>query len=435
MTVPKKVVISLLLSVFLFSFILAFAYIGFFDFIESRFYNPSVTAALIRETGWEAEIAGDFLSSLQKCFLSLLDESSVRRSFLPAQYNADMYERSKIFGALTESVSGLNSVRFIDSGGTKILYSTYPPDIITPDVFSAVYRNYSDDPFALPFDKVDAPSDASSDKQYKLIFHRDELIFSFPFFDDSDTRMGVALFAVSSGELIDALIATGRPGFNEKLIFYSDGSGCLAGVIRGGFGISEKDILNTAAAVSSAVAESRRQGIIPFAGAPFALVLASSEHGFCFGRIVKEDLLNFPQPLKAITLVSIFLTIFLIVFFIFNLWPGSDASVGADAGKTQASVIVKNTGAMTPVENHGHLDLEELENVEEEKDYREIDVNWVEIESPFSTLLSDTSGEVIYEQNGIPYINNETAGLKKNIGEKLNDDFEKLVDSVISKSK
>ena len=48
---------------------------------------------------------------------------------------------------------------------------------------------------------------------------------------------------------------------------------------------------------------------------------------------------------------------------------------------------------------------------------------------------ADDSGEVIYEQNGIPYINNETAALKKDAGEKLNNDFEKLVDSVISKSK
>jgi len=392
MTIPKKTLLSFLFSVFLFSCIFLIAYPGFFNVIENRFYKPSVTAAVIRETARDAEIIDDFLSSLQKRFSSLLRENSIRRSFLAENNSADIFERSRIFGSLMETIPGLNSICFVDLNGVDIHYSVFHSDDGIED---------------LPFNEIYVPAH----EQYKLNYHkeRNELIFSFSFYDSTDYRVGIALFAISVNEIFDALAAAGKIGYNDKLIFCSSGTGSsLAGIIKAYPGISEKNITSEAVLVWAG----KYQSIVSvrMTGIPLVLVTVPSEYNFWFSRIVREDMLLLPDILSIITLISIFLTIFLIVFFVFNIIQNRTEKNKPDAAGKKP------------------MDLEELESITD-KDSIEKNV------LPSGSILVplDETNDMIYEQNGVPYIKNDVLENKENTDEKLNDDFMELIDSVTDK--
>ena len=366
MTVLKKAILSFFLSVFLFSCIFAIAFNSFFDIIENRFFNPSVRAVVVRETVKDVGIIDGFISTLQNRFLAILQDSDVLHGFLSGLNNADTME-------LTESIPGLNSVRFIDSNDALANFS-----------FNEIY---------IPVHE-----------QFKLIFHEenDELIFSFPFVDNSNSHLGFVLFSVSARVFIDVLASAARMSYADKLIFCPAVSGGgITGIIKAYPGMPEKEIL----AEASKAWSGRFQSISSFAssGDSFVFVSVVSDYGFFFSRIVKEDILIFPKQLSAITLVSIFLTLFLIVFFIFNLKQ-------FNGKKTQS-----NEKKIRSAENEEIPCLEELEKIDEPE-------------------ISESSG-IIYEQNGIPYINNSAFDHSKNKNVKLNDDFAELIDSISEKPK
>ena len=133
-----------------------------------------------------------------------------------------------------------------------------------------------------------------------------------------------------------------------------------------------------------------------------------------------EDIAAFSGPVKIIILASIFITAFLIVFLCFNLKqsspPASDTLPAEDKAPPEAG---PQTDSRMP-----DTEPEELENA---------DIAGTAVSIRGCGLLAAAQkmqgADVIIEQNGIPYIKSDYNG--KIINE-LDNDFEKLVDSVIS---
>ncbi|MCL2880441.1 MAG: hypothetical protein FWF29_09365, partial [Treponema sp.] len=219
MTASQKAALSLLISVFLFSGVAVLAYTGLFDMVETRFYTSSLTRSLTRETTGDAGILQDYLNSLNDRFSATLNEPAVRRSFLPNQSADDIFERTRIYGTLLESLSGLQWVRFVDYNGVRLHFSTYTPDILNQDKVSIAYRNYNEDASNLPFDQVQV----SADGNYKLNFDSvsDRIIISYPFFDSLDVYRGTALFSVSVRALAERLVSENRIKIGEDVSIIS----------------------------------------------------------------------------------------------------------------------------------------------------------------------------------------------------------------------
>ncbi|MDR1654762.1 MAG: hypothetical protein LBR96_02095, partial [Treponema sp.] len=133
MTATQKAALSLLISVFLFAGFTVLAFSGLFDLVETRFYNPSIVRSLSNEVEKDAETVDSFFGSLTGHFAATLSEPAVQRSFLPNQSGQDILERSRVYGVLMEELGGLQSVRFVDSGGIRIHFSTSPRDIFNQD--------------------------------------------------------------------------------------------------------------------------------------------------------------------------------------------------------------------------------------------------------------------------------------------------------------
>ncbi|MFA6504740.1 MAG: hypothetical protein WCT14_01510 [Treponemataceae bacterium] len=333
MTVSQKISVSLLISVVLFAGFAALAFTGLFELVETRFYNPAVAKGLSRDVAADAASAGEFLDELRDRFSGVLNEGAVKRSFLPNQGAEDIFERTKLFGNLMESLPGLQSIRFIDTSGKRIHFSTSKSDILRQDRLSVFYRNYGETPGDLPFDTL-AAADTDS---LRLVIDapRDRLLFSFPFRDSFDVYKGSALFSLSIRAVVERLIADGRIKVGEDLVLVPEPSGAVSGLPKVG-----RDGL------VSAVAQAWRdgaRGLTPLArsseGKSFALVSGKTRGGFYVARVVGEDLFVFPPAMKAILLVSFFLTVYLIVFLFLNLRQDSMVVVRERIKRFQISLL------------------------------------------------------------------------------------------------
>jgi len=73
------------------------------EYVQTRFYNPSVLNSFLKENATDAELVEDHILELQKNFGSTLSEEAVLRSFLYNQRPEDIFERSRIYGILLET--------------------------------------------------------------------------------------------------------------------------------------------------------------------------------------------------------------------------------------------------------------------------------------------------------------------------------------------
>jgi hypothetical protein len=331
-TVSQKAALSLLISVFLFAGVAVLAYTGLFNLVETRFYNPSIAKALVRETGRNAEVIQDFFSGLDGRFSASLNEPAIKRSFLPNQSAEDIFERSRIYGALLESIGGFQSVRFVDYNGIRIHFSTYTGDVISQTRLSIAYRNYNEDPMNLPFDEVQVPAQGSV--KLTMDGKNDRIIFSYPFYDSFDVYRGSAFFIVSARALADWLIRNGRIKVGEDISIVA----VPPGIVSGSPETSKAEILDNVSSIW-------RDGLLtltPFvspSNVSLALLSVRLSQGIHYGHLVDESLFSFPQAMKVILLVSIFLTIYLIVFLFFNLRQDTMTIVQSRLKGLQISLI------------------------------------------------------------------------------------------------
>jgi hypothetical protein len=311
-TVSQKVALSLLISVFLFAGFTVLAFTGLFDLIETRFYNPSIVKGLTEDINRDTESIQNFLTEIQERFSATLREIPVKRSFLPNQSAEDIFERTRIYGILLESLGGLQWVRFIDAGGSRIHYSTYAQDILRQDSFSVEYRDYNGAPENLPYERIEA----INRENMKITFddRGDRIIFSFPFFDSFNIYRGTALFSLSLRAVTEQLIREGRIKVGENVSILNSPSGFVSGIP-----FSLETVL------LPVIASIWEEGILSLnpldsAGSGITLALISSKtlQGIFVGRLVDESVFSFPGPMKVILLASFFLTLYLIVFLVLN---------------------------------------------------------------------------------------------------------------------
>jgi hypothetical protein len=331
-TVSQKAALSLLISVFLFAGVAVLAYTGLFDLVETRFYNPSIAQSLARETERNAEAIQDFFSSLDSRFSASLNEPAVKRSFLPNQSAGDIFERSRIYGVLLESIGGLQAVRFVDYNGIRIHFSTHIGDVLSQTRLSIAYKNYNEDPLNLPFDEVQVPAQGSV--KLTMDEKNDRIIFSYPFYDSFDVYRGSAFFAVSARAVADWLIGSGRIKVGEDVSVVA----APPGIVSGSPGTSKTEILDKV----SSIWRDNLLALTPFvspSNVSLALLSARTKQGIYYGHLVDESLFSFPQAMKVILLVSIFLTIYLIVFLSFNLRQDTMTIVQSRLKGLQISLI------------------------------------------------------------------------------------------------
>ena len=132
-----------------------------------------------------------------------------------------------------------------------------------------------------------------------------------------------------------------------------------------------------------------------------------------------NNFLAMPNSVKIIAFIAVFFTLFFLIFFLYNLKRSSSRKK-----KTAATVAVATADASAIVTRHQNgLLAPGL-----------LAPGLLAAASAYqSDGINETSGhDVIYEKNGVPYINSDLA--IKNNQETLNSNFIKLVESVTGPS-
>ena len=317
MTVSQKAALSLLISAVLMAGFSVLAFTGFFNLIETRFYNPSIANSLEKEIQRDADAIQVFLDELKDLFSAPLEADAVKRSFLPNHTVQDISERTRVYGVLMESQRGLQSVRFVDAGGLLIHFSTNPSDVLSRNTPAVFYKNYDEVIPRVPYPDLAVPS--GGNPKITLDQQNERVVFSFPFYDSMKVYWGTAFYSLSVRAVTERLITEGRLKTGENLSIVSDPPGMVSGL---------PVVFNEAQAVIEVVSSVWKERFFSptvldsvNSGSRLMLVSAKSNQGLFTGRLIDETVFSFPQSMKVILLSTIFLTLFLSIFLGLNLRP------------------------------------------------------------------------------------------------------------------
>jgi hypothetical protein len=307
----RKALFSLLITVILFTVFTGFAFTGLFDLIEARFYNPSVTAHTVSENNRNARIIEEFFTTLENRFSETLKTGAVRRGLMSEKNQEDFFAVSEIFKTLTDSFINIQWVRLIDSGGRKLHFSTYSPDILDNNYLIPFYHNYNEPD--LPYDLI-AVGNGGAPK-YTIDNKSGRILFSFPLYDYFDIYCGTALFSLPLDAILDKLLSEGRMIFGHEIMLIQNPPGMMFGNLAAGERVMPAQI----SSVWEAEGQKTARLSSPDSGVHFILISTKTSQGLFIGSLIKEDLYLFPWNMKLILLVSLFLTMYLTIFLLFSL--------------------------------------------------------------------------------------------------------------------
>jgi hypothetical protein len=352
--VSRKAILSLLISVVLFAGFTVLAYTDLFDLVETRFYNPSVVKAINRKLTGETQTIEQFLTELQTRFAATLEEEAVRRSFAANQSSDDIGRRADLYGNLMESLTGLQSVRFVDAQGIRIHYSTWQPDILRQDRDSIRYQNYTESPGYIPYWQVETPDRGTPHLVIDDIGER--IIFSYPFYDSYAIYRGTALFSLSARALMDRMAAEGQIKVGEDVSVISEPAGIVTGLPHAG-----------KSALLPLISQIWRDNILSLSrlhsgltGSGLALMSMKTTQGIYIGRLVNESVMGFPRTMRIILLVSFLLTIYLILFLLLNIRQDTMTVIQNRIKELQINLIKEYYAAKGDLDwNHWRKELQQ----------------------------------------------------------------------------
>jgi hypothetical protein len=331
--IVRKAALSLLISILLFAVFTVFAFTGLFDLVDARFYNPAVARAIGREIEADTQVIEEFFRELRSRFAATLEEGAVRRSLLADLESEDIARRAKLYGELLESLGGLQSVRFIDSGGRRIHFSTWQPDILRQDLGSIAYRNYDaveNSAAYIPYGQVE-----TTVPRLILDGAGERIVFSYPFYDSYDVHRGTALFSLSVRALMDRMTSAGRIKFGEDVSVLSEPPGLVVGLPSVGRNVLRPLIARIWSENSLSLGALNSD----LTGISLALISRRMDQNIFIGRLVNQSLLSFPLAMRIILLISFLITVFLIIFLIFNIRQDDLTILQSRLKKLQASLL------------------------------------------------------------------------------------------------
>ena len=334
MSSSHRTALSLLLTVLLFSAICAAAFFGGFRYIEMHYYEPRVVENITRTLdaiGSEYdEYTDDLIFSLASYTLSDQAKSFIERDIT----ESDIEEREDLTGKLMEKNPSLDGIRLIESDGKHLHYSTFPSDILSKSDELISYRNY-DELSELPFEFI-----ASSDNglypanEQELAARssiycdsiRERIIFSMPYFDRSTAYRGTLIFYTSTDDFLRRIISKNVVQLNtrSKLISKMDEEKNTQSASNTGFAFGLPNVGRDM--LANEVQErwnSKLYGTEQLAqtdsGEILILVSGTISRYAKMGWICNESEFIFSDMEKILLLICLFLTVFLIIFLLFNL--------------------------------------------------------------------------------------------------------------------
>ncbi|GAB1432535.1 hypothetical protein MASR2M29_11600 [Spirochaetota bacterium] len=315
-----------------------------FNSIEVKFFNEKVRRSVEKDMDMLSLSIDNYHKNNEERFLKILDEDSLRKSFLPNMSAQDVFSRTKAIGLLQESTPGLTTVRIIDSNGTRIHYSTLPSDILRSENQKIIYRNY-DDASDEPYSEIMAVD--GRDALIKPLSRQRVFAYSFPFVDNFDVYRGSIVFYVSFSGLLSNLIENGLITLGDDIVTVGQ-----KGILFGSPSWAGKDFINHIDELwlIGPNAEPFSIGATE-ASDNFVLFSRSGMAGFV-GRLIPSGWFKMPSAFQWLLTVTFFASIFLLIFLLFNIKQDKLALLAARIKRLQIEMLDEY------LDRKGELDFE-----------------------------------------------------------------------------
>ena len=313
MTSGKKVALSLLISILIFSAFALLSFVGLFSVFETKFYQPAVISNMKNRLKEVSSCLDEYAMNKAKSFSSFMEMSCIKNAAILVQHEEDILVRKYFTSNFILGNPGLQGVRLIDSSGKKIYFSTFEND-------ETEYNKLLE----LPYDTVKANKEIENRHKSKVIFDnsKERIIFSLPFYDNYDLYRGSGLFYVEGTAFNQYLIS-------KNILSVSEQAKLVATVLSASEQQTKGFILGLPYSYSETLISKiidlwneqsfDTQKILHSEDYDWFVISDNSGKTGTISLVFNDDILLFSTNAKILLLVCIFITLFLIILFLLNL--------------------------------------------------------------------------------------------------------------------
>ena len=312
MSSGPKIALSLLISVLIFAGCVFLSIAGGFKLIEVQFYQPRVIANANDRLSSIEKAYGEYSSNLDNEFRKFLSEKSVKTFIERAPEKEAMNERGKLSALLYQKISGLNGMRLIENDGIHIHFSTFGEDTLTETSSLISYKNYTD-ANKIPFTLLEA---SDGEKQTKIYFDsiKNELVFSYPFYDNYTAYRGTFIFYVLGDDFTQYLIDRELVSLNAR------GTVCSPKGFVFNLPITGRELLMKEIEQRwSRKIQNVEQLVQSDTKSENFFIITQGNDRIKIGEIRTQDAFEFSDIEKLLLLICLFITLYLIIFLLFNI--------------------------------------------------------------------------------------------------------------------
>jgi len=312
-TSGKKVALSLLISILIFSAFALLSFVELFSVFETKFYQPAVISNMKNRLKEVSSCLDEYAMNKAKAFSSFMEMSCIKNSAILVQHEEDILVRKYFTSNFILENPGLQGVRLIDSSGKKIYFSTFEND-------ESEYNKLLE----LPYDTVKANKEIENRHKSKVIFDnsKERIIFSLPFYDNYDLYRGSGLFYVEGTAFNQYLIS-------KNILSVTEQAKLVATVLSASEQQTKGFILGLPYSYSETLISKiidlwneqsfDTQKILHSEDYDWFVISDNSGKTGTISLVFNDDILLFSTNAKILLLVCIFITLFLIILFLLNL--------------------------------------------------------------------------------------------------------------------
>lgn len=289
-----------------------FSFAGGFKYLEVQFYEPRVIGNINSRLEKIQSAYSEYSNGLDVRFRSFMKEKCSTSYIEREPSQEDLKNRANLEGSLFQSEPGLEGVRLVENDGIHIHFSTFKEDILeeTKDLVS--YTNYLDGN-RIPFSLVESKEGESNTKIY-FDSSKNLLVFSYPFYDLYTAYRGTMLFYVSGDDFTRYLVTRDIVALNSRGTVISPRGFVfeIPYAIRSSLVSKIQECWKKSFVNIEKITESSRKEENLF-------VVANERSGIRIGWICSQDEFEFSDFEKFAILICLYITLFLVVFLVFNM--------------------------------------------------------------------------------------------------------------------
>ena len=331
----QKTALSLLVSIFVFAACLAYAILGGFEFIQIRFYQPRIVQNV---NGRLEKIAAEFdayVDEKKSDFAQYAFSDSVKTFIERDASEEDYEERSKLTSGLFDSCPALEGIRVVAQDGNAIHFSTFDSDILSQSENFISYKNYrslNDLSFNLissPDTEVYPATKEALALRASLYFDsaKERIIFSLPYFDGYTAYRGTIIFYVNIDDFVRSLIQENIISLNTRSVIVAETNAQVNKQSPSNIGLAFNVPFTSRVEIKNEILKKWNRGLTGLEqlvknendGRTLILISSQNSKYVTLAWICDESEFEFSYVERILILTAVFITIFLVVFLLFNI--------------------------------------------------------------------------------------------------------------------